>query len=38
MCNIVGVKNEDLHVGMPVEVTYDDINEEVTLPKFKPAA
>ena len=38
MCNIVGVKNEDLHVGMPVEVTYDDITEEVTLPKFKPAA
>jgi uncharacterized OB-fold protein len=37
MCNIVGVKNEDLHVGMPVKVTYDDITEEVTLLKFKPS-
>ena len=36
LTNIVGVKNEDLRVGLPVEVTYDDVTEEVTLPKFKP--
>jgi uncharacterized protein len=35
LTNIVGFKNEDLHVGLPVEVTYDDVTEEVTLPKFK---
>jgi uncharacterized protein len=36
LTNIVGAKNEDLRVGLPVEVTYDDVTEEVTLPKFKP--
>ena len=36
MSNIVGAKNEEIYVGMPVEVVYDDITEEVTLPKFKP--
>jgi uncharacterized OB-fold protein len=38
MTNIVGCKNEDIKVGMPVEVVYDDITPEVTLPKFKPSA
>jgi uncharacterized protein len=36
LTNIVGVKKEDLKVGLPVEVTFDDVTEEVTLPKFKP--
>jgi uncharacterized OB-fold protein len=34
--NVVEYKNEDLHIGMPVEVVFDDVTEEVTLPKFKP--
>ncbi len=38
MTNIVGCDNKNIRVGMPVEVTFDDINEEVTLPKFKPAS
>jgi uncharacterized OB-fold protein len=25
-----------LAVGMPVEVVYDDVTPEVTLPKFRP--
>jgi hypothetical protein len=29
---------EQLRVGMPVQLWFDDINQEVTLPKFKPAA
>ncbi len=33
---IVGCANEDLRVGMPVEVVYEKIDDEVTLPKFKP--
>ncbi len=37
MSNIVECKNEDIHIGMPVMVVFDDITEEVTLPKFKPA-
>ena len=36
LTNIVECKNEDIYVGMPVEVVFEDIDEEVTLPKFKP--
>jgi uncharacterized OB-fold protein len=36
MSNIVECKNEDLYIGMPVEVVFEDVTEEVTLPKFKP--
>ena len=36
--NIVGVKNEDLHTGLPVEVVFEDVNDEITLPKFRLAA
>jgi len=36
MSNVVECKNEDIHIGMPVEVVFDDVTEEVTLPKFKP--
>src|SRR6266567_7540826 len=35
--NVVGLPNAELRVGMPLEVTFDDINEEITLPKFRPA-
>jgi len=34
--NIVGSKPEDVKVGMPVEVVFEDITDEITLPKFKP--
>ena len=34
--NIVGGKNEDIKVGMPVEVVFDDVTDEVTLPRWKP--
>jgi uncharacterized OB-fold protein len=35
--NIVGIDPKDVRVGMPVEVTYEDITPEWTLPKFTPA-
>ena len=34
--NIVECANEDIHIGMPVEVVFDDVTEEITLPKFRP--
>ena len=34
--NIVGCANEDVYIGMPVEVVFDDMTDEVTLPKFRP--
>jgi uncharacterized OB-fold protein len=36
LSNVVECKNEDLFIGMPVEVVFDDVTEEITLPKFKP--
>ena len=35
--NIIGCKMEDIKIDMPVEVSFDDVTDEVTLPKFKPA-
>ena len=37
MSNIVECKNEDLRIGMPVEVVFEDVTTEITIPKFKPA-
>ena len=36
--NIIGCTNDDLRVGMEVEVVFDDVTEEITLPKFKPVS
>jgi uncharacterized OB-fold protein len=36
--NVIGCKMEDIHIDMPVDVTFEDANDEITLPKFKPAA
>jgi len=35
--NLVDVKPDDIKIGMAVEVTFDKITDEVTLPKFKRA-
>ncbi len=35
--NVVGCAPEDVRVGMRVEVVYEDITPEWTLPKFRPA-
>ncbi len=36
MSNIVSCKQEDIEIGMPVEVVFDDVTPEVTLPRFRP--
>ncbi len=36
--NIVGVENEALRVGMPVEVVFEELSDEVSLPKFRTAS
>jgi uncharacterized protein len=36
LSNVTGCKNEEIYIGMPVEVFFDDVTPEVTLPKFKP--
>ncbi|OPY67193.1 MAG: hypothetical protein A4E57_02435 [Syntrophorhabdaceae bacterium PtaU1.Bin034] len=36
MSNVVGCENEELRIGMRVEVVFDDVSSEVTLPRFRP--
>ena len=35
MTNIVDAKPEDLSIGMKLEVVFDKVDDEVTLPKFR---
>ncbi len=34
--NLVGVRPDQIRIGMPVRVVFEDITNEVTLPKFAP--
>lgn len=36
LSNLVGCPVEEVRVGMPVEVVFEDVSPEVTLPKFRP--
>ena len=38
LTNIIGCSPLDLKCDMPVEVSWEDINEEFSLPKFKPVS
>ncbi len=38
LTNVVGCKPEDVCIGMPVEVVFEDVTPEATLPKFRPVA
>jgi hypothetical protein len=37
MTNVVGCPPEQVRIGMPVEVVFDDVTPEITLPRFRPA-
>ena len=34
--NLLGVKPHEIKIGMPVEVTFEKLSDEVTIPKFRP--
>jgi len=36
--NITDCKVEDIRIDMPVEVYFNDVTDEVSLPKFKPVS
>jgi uncharacterized OB-fold protein len=36
--NLIGIEPSKVKCGMPVEVMFDKLNEEVTLPRFKPVS
>ena len=38
IANVVGIPNEELRIGMPVEVVFEDVNDAVSIPKFRRAA
>jgi len=35
--NLLDIANEDIRVDLPVEVTFEDVEEGVSLPQWKPA-
>jgi len=35
--NLFDAEPDDLEIGMPLEVTWEDVSEEVTLPQWRPA-
>ena len=35
LSNIIECSNDDLAINMPVEVVFDDVTAEITLPKFR---
>ena len=37
LSNVVECKPEDVKIGMPVEVVFQDIGPELTIPRFKPS-
>jgi len=36
LSNVVDCPVREVRIGLPVEVTFDDVTPEVTLPKFRP--
>jgi uncharacterized OB-fold protein len=36
LTNLVGVEPGEVAIGMPVEVAFEDLNEEIALPVFRP--
>ena len=38
LSNIIRCKPDDIRIDMPVEVEFEDVTDECTLPKFKPRA
>jgi uncharacterized OB-fold protein len=34
--NIINCKDEDIQIDMPVEVCFDDVTDDFSLPKFRP--
>jgi uncharacterized OB-fold protein len=36
--NIVGISNDALRIGMKLEAVFEDVGENVSLPKFRPAS
>ena len=38
MSNLVDVDPEKIEIGMPVEVVWEDMSEDLAVPRFRPAS
>ncbi|MDB5594113.1 MAG: hypothetical protein JWM36_1074 [Hyphomicrobiales bacterium] len=38
LTNILGISHEEVRCEMPVEVVFDDVDVQTTVPKFRPSA
>ncbi len=38
LSNVIGCKPEEVRIGMPVAVHFEDATDQCSVPKFKPAA
>jgi uncharacterized OB-fold protein len=36
LTNVVGCPADQVRIGMPVEVTFEDVSDELAIPRFKP--
>jgi uncharacterized OB-fold protein len=36
MTNLVGVEPEDVRIGMPVRVTFEEVSDDASVPLFEP--
>jgi len=36
MTNVVGIPVSEVKIGMPLQLEYDDVTDEITLAKFRP--
>ena len=38
LTNLVGIRHNEIHANLPVEIIFEDVTGEITLAKFRPAA
>lgn len=38
LTNVVGVSPDEIYIGQPVEVHFEDATDEISLPKFRPTS
>jgi uncharacterized protein len=36
LSNVVGIDPDEVHIGLPVEVVWDDVSDDVAIPRFMP--
>jgi uncharacterized OB-fold protein len=37
IANVIETPNKEIYIGMPLEVVFEDINQEISIPRFRKA-